>query len=316
MKKSIPFIILAISFTSFAQAQISKNFATELKALIDTDVEVIKGEMTSEEKTAAYTYRTYQCKLPLTGFDAQIASTGVPIISANYKGKITSTTMDDIAAKLAFFKKDHVILDSKTNKKLLEANADPDKRKILLVDSAENVKVKIILEKIKNENAITVGVNKMYGKLANELLKNTGPVQIGANFATELKALLDAEVGKIKGVIYSEGMGKTYLSRLPLSGFDVKLQEMLGDYIVKCKPDGVFSEATMDAISARLVELKKYYNVIDSKEVGMTFAPGTLARRIMVLDQGRNIKIDIQATEGYKKSDLTVYKYDKPSSKK
>lgn len=296
-----------------------KNFAAELKALIDANTETIQGELISEEKIAGFTFRHYQCKLPLSGFDMEVTLGGASYIRGSYKGKASPAILDDIASKIAVFKKDYTILDSKTDKRLLEANASAEQRKILLVDDNHSVKAKIELLKIKQDGSpeMLVTIHKIKRNLSYELPKNTAPVQIGANFATELKALITGDVENIKGAKYDDDIITSHLSKFPLSGFDVKLKEVMGYYTVECKPDGAVSDATMDAIATKLAALKNSYLILDSKTKPELFDLKSgitpLTRRILVVDISENIKADIRLSEEYeKRMDFTIYKFDKP----
>lgn len=316
MKKIIILTLLATGFTQFAHAQISKNFASELRAWIDTPEGEITGALLSEDKSVpSFPYRKYQCKLPLTGFNTEVGSAGVPVVHGKYKGNATNATMEDIAEKLTVFKKDYTILDSKTDSRLIGDNVISGARKILLVDAAENVKAEITLEKIKTENRLTVSVSKIPGKLAQVLPKNTAPVQIGANFATELLALITTDVETIKGAKYNSGIVTSYFSKLPLQGFDIKLKEVFDNYSIVCEPNGLFSEATMDAIVTKIAPLKKRYHLFDSKTNPELFdlksGSKPLVRRILLVDISENIKTDIQAAAGYEKLDFTIYKFPK-----
>lgn len=300
--------------------QISKNFAAELKALIDANTEALQGELKSEEKIAGFNFNKYQCKLPLSGFDLYFSlGGGVPSVGGSYNGKATPAIMNDIMAKLETFKKDYALLDSRTDKKLLEENADAEDRKILLVDEKNEVKAKFELRIFKKDGSffLMVDVPKIKHRLSNEYPEKTSSVQTGENFAIEFQTLIRKDVEDIKGAKYDDDIITSYLSKFPLSGFDVKLKEIMMDkYIISCKPDGKISEATIDEIATKLTALKNQYMIFDSKEKPQMFnLKGdykSLARRILVVDISENIKADIQVGEDYKELGFTIFKFDKP----
>lgn len=315
MKKSILTFLLVFAMI-VANAQLGKNFATELKALIEADIATLKGDLIKKEEDKVITMSFFQCKLPLSGFDTKVILANFYRVRGTYKGK--AALMDDIAIKLEALKKYYSILDSKTDSRLLSANSPEVLRKILLVDDAENIVAKI--EQYSTDE-ISVNVEKDFRrKLSSELPKSTAATQLGANFLMELLNLISADVADIKGKEWSTGMVKTYFSKLPLSGFDVKLKQIFDEYTVVCKPEGKSAEATMDAIAAKLDGMKNRYIILDSKTKPNLFdlKNGTvaLARRILVVDISENIKIAIQATEGYKEIELNIYKYNKPLTQK
>lgn len=313
MKKLILTLVFAATMI-FAYGQIGKNFATELKAIIDAAIPNLKGDMINKETGKVITMTYFQCKLPLKGFDTKIILANFYRVQSSCKASATTATMDEIAAKLAVLKKDYTILDSKTDSRLLNPGKNDFTRKILLVDNAENIIAKI---ELYGGDQIVINIEKDFrSKLSDELQKNTAPVQIGDHFAIELMKLGREDIASIKGTQYENlGFGKTYQSKLLLSGFKVKLKEILGDYTVECEPDGIFSDATMDAMVAG--ELQYLFVILDSKKKPGLFdlksGARPLARRIILLDEtSRNVKADIQATEGFKEVHFTIYKYDKP----
>lgn len=312
MKKTITIFMLAIGCMPFLQAQINKNFATELKTIIKSDYKDFTGNLISEDKSiAAFPVRTYESKLPLTGFKTQVISSGVPIVYGKYNGKSSNAVMDDIAAKLQVFKNEYTILDSKTDKRLLPANSAPETRKLLLVDPAENVMAEIELEYFRNEYSIQVSVTKPAEKLAQVLPKSTVPMQIGDDFIQELKTLIDTKVETIKGAEYEKGSVMTYFSKLKMQGFDVKLKEVLDDYTLVCTAEGVSSKATMNAIFERLIELP--YTRVDSKRKPEILEDGVFGKpdyRILLVTMDRKIKADITLMEKNKLK-ISIYKYDK-----
>ncbi len=315
MKKSI-LTFLFITIVIFAHAQIRKNFGTELKALIDANESAVKGDLINKEESKVITMAYFKSKLSLTGFDSKFVTGGVSrSVWSTYNGKATLATMDDIAAKLAVLEKDYTILDSKTDNRLLATGKNDFTRKILLTDNVENIMAKI---ELYENNKISIDIEKGFrSKLSSQLQKNIAAVQIGEQFAVELMRLSNADIETIKGLEYDNGgFVNTYLSKLPLSGFKVKLKEVFDNYTVECEPDGIFSDATMDSIVAG--DTPYLFTILDSKTQPNRFdlksGSKPLVRRIILLDEiTRNlVKADIQATEDYKEVYFTIYKYDKP----
>lgn len=315
MKKIILTFLLAMTAV-FANAQISKNFVAELGALIKADLyaDAVKGKLISEEPVGSLKLRTYDCKLPLTGFKTAIKTMATATMFARYNENATTAVMDDIAKKLVAFKKEYNILDSKTDKRLIDANSTTEIRKILLIDNTENVMAKIELNYFTsisgNKYFITVSISKPFEKLAEVLPKNTNPVQIGENFVQQLKALLNADAESIKGDLYKSLMSEVYFSKLSMQGFEVKLRKLFDDYTVICKPDGVSSKATIDAIFEKLIELP--YTRVDSKRKPEILKQGSIEYdyRIMLLTMDRKVKVDITLKDKDNLS-IEIYKYDR-----